>query len=164
MNNPNDNFPNFTAEENQGKRLFFNRIDQGGMDYVRCHETDAFISRANGPTNNGLDAQSTIDQGVFEATGNRGDIGRFKVPSLRNIEVTAPYMHDGRFQTLSEVIEHYNSGIQNHRNLDNALRGPDGQPVRFNLTDAQKSAMEAFLLTLTDQNFLADEKFGDPFE
>ncbi len=89
--------------------------------------------------------------------------GEFKSPSLRNIAVTAPYMHDGRFNTLAEVIEHYNSGIQDHPQLANQLQ-QNGQPERLNLTQQEKDALVAFLETLTDVTFLNDPKFSDPFE
>ena len=157
VNNMNDDFPNFTASENLGKRLFLGRLNCD-----RCHGTEAFIAD-RGPTNNGLDAESTTDQGVFEITGNRRDIGLFKVPSLRNVGVGAPYMHDGRFSSLAEVVEHYNSGVQNHQNLDQGLRGQNGQPRRLNLNQNEKDGLVAFLETLTDQNFLTDPKFSNPF-
>nr|MBA3972387.1 cytochrome-c peroxidase [Bacteroidota bacterium] len=78
-----------------------------------------------------------------------------------------PYMHDGRFSTLEQVVEHYNSGIQQHRNLDDrlttsGLRG--GPPKRYSLTAYQKSSVVAFLKTLTDQQFLTDVRFSDPFK
>ena len=71
-------------------------------------------------------------------------------------------MHDGRFANLEQVIEHYNSGVQNSPNLDNRLR--QGNNVRrLNLTEAEKQSLVDFLLTLTDNNFITDEKYGDPF-
>jgi hypothetical protein len=81
----------------------------------------------------------------------------------RNIELTAPYMHDGRFATLEEVVEFYNSGVVNNPNLSPPLRGPNGQPLRLNLTTAQKAALVAFMKTLTDLSVTTDEKFSDPF-
>jgi cytochrome c peroxidase len=90
-------------------------------------------------------------------------LGEFKVPSLRNIEMTAPFMHDGRFTTLEQVIEHYNSGVQNSQNLDNRLRRENGVR-RLNLSNAVKIALKDFLLTLTDHVFLTDEKFSSPFK
>ncbi|MER3498154.1 MAG: hypothetical protein C4308_05700 [Chitinophagaceae bacterium] len=74
----------------------------------------------------------SIDRGVGDITNNPADIGEFKVPSLRNIELSAPYMHDGRFAILEQVIEHYNSGIQPHPNLAPQLRNPNGTPKRLN--------------------------------
>jgi cytochrome c peroxidase len=72
-------------------------------------------------------------------------------------------MHDGRFSTLEEVVEHYNSGIQDGPALDNRLRAPGGEPVQLNLTIEEKAALVAFLETLTDYNLIANPAFGDPF-
>lgn len=146
-NNQNANFPNFTTSENLGKTLFFSNRTRCSD----CHDTNAFVGdRAR---NNGLDAILT-DEG-------RND-GEFKVPSLRNIELTAPFMHDGRFATLEEVVEHYNSGVQNSADLDGRLRQGNGVR-RLNLTEVEKQALVDFLKTLTDKEFIFDEKFSDPF-
>jgi cytochrome c peroxidase len=72
-------------------------------------------------------------------------------------------MHDGRFATLEQVVEHYSTGVQNHPNLSPQLRGPDGQPIRPNFTAAQKAALVAFLHTLDDPGLAQDLKFSDPF-
>ena len=151
-------FPNFTAAENLGMSLFFDpqRTGCGG-----CHGTDHFT--APGPRNNGLDL-NPIDLGLGGVTGLPTDNGRFKVNSLRNVAVNPPYMHDGRFQTLEEVIEHYNSGVQNHPNLDPPLRLPNGQVRRLNLTQEEKDAMLAFLHTLTDTVFLHDPRWSNPWD
>lgn len=89
--------------------------------------------------------------------------GRFKSPSLRNIAIRAPYMHDGRFATLEEVVEHYDNGIQFSPNLSPAFIAAPGQPVRLGLTAEEKAALVAFLNTLTDAAFLTDPRFADPF-
>lgn len=158
------NFPNFTDEENLGKNLFFRTIPNGGGACFGCHTTEAFISANPGPQNNGLDAISTIDLGAGEVfTNNPIFEGRFKTSTLRNIELTAPYMHDGRFQTLEQVIEHYNSGIQDHPTLAPALQDANGNPVRLNFTVAEKAALVAFLKTLTDTSITDEEKWSDPF-
>lgn len=163
VNIPTDDFPNFSEPENHGKRLFFLPLNQGGAGCVGCHSTEAFINPDNGPTNNGLDAESSVDLGVFEAINNPAFLGAFKVPSLKSVELTAPYMHDGRFTSLEEVVEHYNSGIQNHPNLAPALRGPDGQAIRLNLSTQEKEDLVAFLKTLTDESLINEERFDDPF-
>lgn len=155
VNNPRDNFPNFTVQENQGKALFFS--NRTNCD--NCHGTESFV----GPNarNNGLDLVYS-DNGVGEITGNPNDFGDFKVPSLRNIELTAPYMHDGRFATLEEVIDHYSNGVQNHPNLSNQLR--QGNQVRHgNFNNGERAALVAFLRTLTDNQFINDERYGNPF-
>lgn len=155
-NNPQANFPNFTASENLGKSLFFSNRTRCSD----CHDTNTFSGdRAR---NNGLDAVLT-DLGVAEITGNANMRGEFKVPSLRNIALTGPFMHDGRFATLEEVVEHYNSGVQNSADLDNRLRVNGNNVRRLNLSNQEKQALVDFLLTLTDNNFITDEKFSDPF-
>ena len=160
---PGPNFPNFTSEENQGKQLFLQTIPNGGGACFGCHTTEAFISANPGPQNNGLDLV-TIDSGAGKTFPNNPIFeARFKTSSLRNIELTAPYMHDGRFATLEEVIEHYNSGIQAHPTLSAALKDDNGDPVQFNFTTAQKAALVAFLKTLTDTTIANDVKFSDPF-
>ena len=156
QNPGNVNFTNFTAQENQGKQLFFN---QGNC--VACHGTDTFT--APGARNNGLDLVSA-DNGVGSVTGNRNQNGLFKVPSLRGIEKSAPYMHDGRFQTLEQVVEHYSSQVKAHPNLSPPLKAPNGQPHLLNLTVAEKAALVAFLKTLTDTGIETDTKYSDPFK
>ena len=145
-------FSNFTPQENLGLRVFRDPL-RGNC--LACHGTEpAFV--APGARNNGLDLVTAEDEGA----GN----GRFKVNSLRNIALTAPYMHDGRFQTLTEVVTFYNSGIQNHANLDPALRDPNTQmPRQFYLTAEEQAALVAFLNTLTDPTFATDPRFADPF-
>lgn len=150
-------FPNFSASENLGKALFFGPRTA----CATCHGTTNFV--APGARNNGLDAEPE-DGGLGDVTGNPQDEGLFKVPSLRNIEVRPPFMHDGRFATLEEVIEHYNSGIQPHPNLPPQLReGPNGAPRRLNLSEIEKQALVDFLKTLTDQELLQDVKLSNPF-
>ncbi len=167
-------FSNFTVEENQGKALFFGRagcavchLDSGppaGPPTGRPNQALFFIEIA---TNNGLDAQVNVgDDGVGDVSGRSNDLGRFKSPSLRNVAVTGPYMHDGRFTTLTQVIEHYNSGVQAHPNLDVRLRtSPTGPivPRRLGLSAAEVQQLAAFLGTLTDDALLKDSKFSDPF-
>jgi cytochrome c peroxidase len=156
-------FANFTAQENQGRQIF-NAPNQGNC--AACHGTDNFVP---GPAinNNGLE-NPYVDKGVGALSGRPQDEGLFKVPSLRNIALTAPYMHDGRFATLEQVVEFYNSGVVNHPNLSAPLRNPPGapgagQPRRLNLTAGQKAALAAFLRTLTDSAVTTDVKFSDPF-
>lgn len=150
-----DNFPNFTISENRGKQLFMSNQTR----CFDCHATNVFVG--DDARNNGLDATIT-DLGVGGITGNNNELGEFKVPSLRNIALTAPYMHDGRFETLAEVIEHYNSGVQDNPNLDNRLT--QGNNVRrLNLSDTDKQALVDFLNTLTDNEFVNDEKYANPF-
>jgi cytochrome c peroxidase len=160
---PGGNFTNFTDEENLEKNLFFQTIPNGGGACFGCHTTEAFVSANPGPQNNGLDLVSTIDLGAGSVFTNPIFVGRFKTTSLRNIELTAPYMHDGRFTTLEEVVEHYNSGIQAHPTLSPALTNDNGNPIQLNFTDSEKTALVAFLKTLTDSSISTEAKWSDPF-
>ena len=161
-NAPGANFVNFTAQENTGKNLFFQTIQNGGGACFGCHTTEAFVSANPGPQNNGLDF-TTTDFGVGDVLANPIFESRFKTTTLRNIELTAPYMHDGRFKTLEEVVEHYNSGIQNHPTLSPALKDANGNPVKLNFTENEKAALVAFLKTLTDNSISTEVKWSDPF-
>ena len=154
---PNAVFPNFTAAENRGKEIFLSPV--GGC--APCHGSETFT--APEAKNNGLDATVT-DRGFGTVTGNAADDGLFKVTSLRNVELTAPYMHDGRFTTLEQVIEHYSTGVKNHPNLSPQLRLPNGQPRLLNISVADKAALVAFLKTLTDRNVTTDVKYSNPFK
>jgi cytochrome c peroxidase len=149
------NFANFTASENRGKQLFF-----GNAGCAQCHGTETFTSP--GARNNGLDLVYT-DNGVGAVTGNPQQNGLFKSPSLRGIELSAPYMHDGRFATLEQVVEHYSTGVKNHPNLSPQLRTPNGTPRNLNLSSTQKADLVAFLKTLTDTGIATDLKYSNPF-
>lgn len=165
---PLDDFPNFTAEENLGKQLFFAQ-NLAAPSCAACHLSEAFVAPMLAPnattigTNNGLDANTSSDHGIGGFTGNNAHNGKFKVPSLRNVALRAPYMHDGRFATLDEVVDHYSTGIQDHPTLQPFLRDQQGNPIKYNFTPEQKSALVAFLNTLTDNNLTNDEKFSNPF-
>jgi cytochrome c peroxidase len=139
-------FPNFSNDENAGKQLFLLPKPQGGFGCAGCHIPPTFALAANS-LSNGLDA---------------GETKVFKSPSLKNIS-NGPFMHDGRFATLDQVIEHYNSGILNGPALDNRLKGPNNQPQQLNMTAQQKAQLKAFLLTLTDETVINDPKFSSPF-
>lgn len=156
VTDPSAPFPNFSTEENAGKQLF---LAPGSC--AACHGTDAF--NAPGLKNNGLDATVT-DAAAGAANNNPGTIGKFKVPSLKNIGVSAPYMHDSRFTNLDQVIEHYSTGVKDNPSLDPPLRVQGGAVRLLNLSATQKNALKAFLLTLTDNAMLTDEKFSDPFK
>jgi len=131
---------------------------QGGADCFHCHPhgggrfTDGIIR------NNGLDSEFT-DLGLGGITGQPQDMGRFKTPSLRNVALTAPYMHDGRFQTLEEVIDHYDSGGHPSPTIDPNMKFTQGG---LQLTAQKKQQLIAFLNTLTDVEFVNDPRFSDP--
>ncbi|MBU6282767.1 hypothetical protein KGQ64_11045 [bacterium] len=160
-------FPNFTAEENLGKRLFLDGTNQ----CRKCHMKSGTAENPNyaiftqdTPTNNGLDAAlDNADDGIGGVTGNTAENGVFKAPTMRNILLTAPYMHDGRFATIEDVLDFYASGIQPHPNLNRILTLGDGSPRRITFTPEQRRALVAFFGTLTDDELISDPKFSDPF-
>lgn len=154
---PDAPFTNFTAQENRGKTIFLSPL--GGC--APCHGSETFT--APEAKNNGLDATVT-DPGFGAVAPIPANNGLFKVTSLRNVELTAPYMHDGRFATLEQVVEHYNSGVKNHPNLSIQLKQPNGQPRLLNLSAVDKAALVAFLKTLTDRNVITDVKYSNPFK
>ena len=162
-------FPAFSPEENLGKMLFINGADGNAeTGCAHCHIPPTFGMRKS--LNNGLDAKYA-DKGLGDRDVPTNDLftpsndGKFKSPSLRNIALTAPYMHDGRFKTLMESVEHYSSGVHRHANLGLALEddGTDSETTGFQLTREQKSALVAFLRTLTDNSFVSDSRYSDPF-
>lgn len=160
VDSPLDPFPNFTDQQNLGKSLF---MDPGSRPVAcaNCHVTEAFITRA--PANNGIGPGVRPDRGVAEVTRDPLDEGEFKAPSLRNIAIWPPYMHDGRLGTLDEVVEHYSTGIVDHPNLHHLLRDENGDPFRFNFTEEEKAALIAFLVTLNDFRVISDPRYRNPF-
>ena len=157
-------FPNFTPIENLGKNIFLGPRSEGGRGCIDCHSTEGFVSISAGPVSNGLDSPNEAeDPGYYAVTQNPNHLNTFKSPALKNIAVRPPYMHDGRFSTLEEVIEHYNSGVQAHPNLNFSLLDINGNPVQMGMTDEEKLALKRFMETMTDGPMLSDEKFSDPF-
>lgn len=142
--------------ERQGEGLFFSEK----ADCFHCHNWPIFNS--GDFHNNGLQ-QPIIDRGRAEVTGNPADAGKFKAPSLRNIAVTGPYMHDGRFNTLEEVVEFYNSGVnQNSPTVDPVMVKSNRVNGSLGLTAQDKQALVAFLRTLTDSTYLNNPDFSNP--
>jgi len=136
------------AQELSGYNLFVQKCNS-------CHKEPLFTDYAF--RNNGLSMNSILqDTGRAHITGSAIDRFKFKTPSLRNIALTAPYMHDGRFNTLDEVLEHYNSGIVNYGTLDTGLQNG------IVLSLQEREDLKAFLNTLTDYKFLNDERFREP--
>lgn len=165
VSSPYDGFPNFTESENLGKTLFMTPVSTGGLGCTDCHSTEGFVNIISGPTSNGLDSiQDADDLGYYAVSGVDTDLNTFKAPSLKNVAVRPPYMHDGRFASLEEVIEHYDSGINFHPSIPFTLIDSESNPVQFDLRPEKKQALLDFLHTLTDQPMLVDEKFSDPFE
>lgn len=163
-------FPNFTSQENLGKNLFMD-ITRGNCQ--ACHTRNVMVQQ--GAQNIGLDL-IYADNGVGAASGRQAQNGKFSVPSLINVELTPPYMHDGRFQTLEQVIEFYSDSVKEHVNLSGFLReiipgtiNPNNNtcdtcpPRRPHFTATEKAALVAFLKTLTDTLILTDQRWSNPF-
>ncbi|MCL2130994.1 MAG: hypothetical protein FWH36_00845 [Lentimicrobiaceae bacterium] len=147
-----------SAEELQGYVLF---ITEEGADCFHCHGGDGnLLMTTNLFYNNGLDNAFSDAKDRFSVTFNENDKGAYRSPSLRNIEVTAPYMHDGRFKTLDEVIDFYSEAV-NYSPYVNPLMHKVSQGGAM-LTPLQKRQLKAFLLTLTDEDFLTNPKFSKP--
>jgi cytochrome c peroxidase len=193
-------FPDFTAAENRGKRMFFGDRGTRASSCAACHVERAWSWCGNSwfleplsvcserCTSNGLDRGAAGDDaGLGAVTGEAEDTGKFRAPSLRNVELTGPYMHDGRFATLEEVVQFYSDRVRAHPNLDAALRrdgrdgdgwgGRHGRPapmadaavtskpaaLGFPMTSRERADLVAFLKTLTDRELVRDERFADPF-
>lgn len=156
-------FASLTPLEEKGRQLFFSSTTQCSS----CHGGENF-SVANSTSTRGFDGYgetlgtANIGLDVVYKDNGFGE-GQFKIPSLRNIALTAPYMHDGRFKSLTEVINHYNNNIQMHKKLDKKFI-QNGTPIRMNLSDVEVQAMVAFLNTLTDESFIKDERYSNPFK
>lgn len=149
--------PTFTAATFGGRMMPNGDPNNGGMfviDPIAGENGDNPYAQTAGTTNIGLDRVPT-DAGRQN--------GEFKIPSLRNAEITAPYMHDGRFNTLEEVVEHYSSGIQPNPSLDKKFKNTDGTVKNMNFSEIEKKALVAFLKTLTDKKFTTDAKYSNPF-
>ncbi|MFN4254591.1 MAG: cytochrome-c peroxidase [Saprospiraceae bacterium] len=154
-----------TASEERGRKLFFTEFDpfsgQIGAECFHCHAGFNFTNDEY--MNNGLDADADQkDEGRMKVTLDPADKAKFKTPTLRNIARTAPYMHDGRFKTLEEVIDHYNTGARNSATVE-FLMQYNLQPGGLGLTASEKADLVAFLKTLTDDEFLTNPAFKTPF-
>jgi cytochrome c peroxidase len=141
-------FAVLTPQEYYGRTLY-----HGSGKCSQCHGTNAQVG--DEPRNVGLDIDNTADAGA-------GD-GKFKTTSLRNIGVRERFMHDGRFTSLAEVVQFYSTGVQANPHLDPILKDLEGNPLRLNWGQNEINAVVAFLNTLTDNEFLTDAKFSDPF-
>lgn len=163
-------FPNFTAQENLGKDLF---MDERRGNCQACHTRNVMVQQ--GSKNIGLDLVYA-DNGVGTVTGNVNKNGQFSVPSLINAELTAPYMHDGRYKTLEQVINFYSDSIKPHPQLDGFLReilpgnpDPNNNPCNtcpprvIHYSPEEKAALLAFLKTMTDTLLTTDVRWSNPF-
>lgn len=154
MNTPNP----MSAEEQDGYNLFF-----GTYNCASCHNPFPGPYFTDVPKDIGLEI-NPVDLGFGGITGKADQIGKFKTPNLKNVALTAPYMHDGRFKTLDEVLEHYSTGIKSSPNLDQGLKDQYGNPRKMNITEKDKRSLKAFLNALTDYTLVTDVKFSDPFK
>ncbi|MBP8822438.1 MAG: c-type cytochrome [Flavobacteriales bacterium] len=146
-----------SAQETSGMNLF---LTEAG-DCFHCHALPLMTDNAF--HNIGLDSSfSGSGVGRFAITGDPADLGSFKTPTLRNIALTAPYMHDGRFQTLAEVLDFYSGGVHHSPSLDPIMTKP-GTGITLGLTPQQKADLIAFLHTLTDEQFITDPALASPF-
>lgn len=154
-----------TESEERGRKLFFTEFDpignQRGAECFHCH---AGFNFTNGEyMNNGLDSDAEqSDVGRQKVTGDPSDHAKFKVPSLRNVALTAPYMHDGRFATIEDVIDHYDHGVKPSATVDELMQY-NLQPGGLQLTAQEKADLAAFLKTLTDETFRTNEAYRTPF-
>tara|TARA_R110000737_G_scaffold136874_3_gene167742 strand:+ start:1921 stop:3045 length:1125 start_codon:yes stop_codon:yes gene_type:complete len=165
-----------SSQEENGRKLFMahpdTKVTLRGGNCIDCHSqflTSGFSTVFDGFSNNGLDNDQTLKAGLFSLTKNEAHRGLFKAPTLRNIAVTSPYMHDGRFATLEDVLAHYNGGIKRSKTLSPLIIEADNIPktqndhISLNLNDNEITAIIAFLHTLTDEEFLANSAFSNPF-
>ncbi len=142
----------FTNQEYLGYELYYTEK----ADCFHCHAT--MFMTDNLMHNNALDTKP--DPGYFTITGDSLDYGKFKSPTLRNIEYTAPYMHDGRYATLEEVVEFYSAGLEKSPTVDPLMKNLSQGGVQ--LSTEEKSALVAFLKTLTDPDFVTDPALAKP--
>lgn len=152
-----------TKDEYEGFEIM---NDQTKGDCLHCHTTDAdVLGTTLDFSNNGLDAfknyQDFKDLGRGEISGMKNDIGKFRVPTLRNVAVTEPYMHDGRFASLKEVLDFYSEGVKISYNIDSKMEYAHLGGVH--LTDEEKRKVISFLRTLTDSTFITNPDFSNPF-
>lgn len=144
-----------TVQEEEGFNIF---MDEERGDCFHCHGNENNpLWTDNKFHNNGLD-NNFSDLGLGAVTGNPNDNGKFKTPSLRNLEFTAPYMHDGRFSTIDEVINHYSEGLQDSQTVDPLMKMVSQGGVQ--LSFEEKANLKAFLLTLSDYDFISNPDFN----
>jgi len=161
-----NDFAAFTTQEKNGmammKRAFCFEC-HSDLSHVSANTPPTFLVVENSGLNTGLGSNNALDvnykdNGIGELTGLAKDQGTFKIPTLRNVALTAPYMHDGRFATLEEVIQHYATGVKRHPN-----RGIQIVNGGFKFSDQEQKDIVAFLKTLTDESLAKDPKYADPF-
>lgn len=154
----------YLSEDEYAGFVLMNDMTKG--DCLHCHTTDANALGTTGRfSNNGLDhaedPNDYIDKGLGGYTNKIEDVGKFKIPSLRNLSFTAPYMHDGRFESLEKVLDFYSEGVHLTANIDSKMGRAQQGGVK--LTAKEKEQIILFLLTLSDSVFIANPSFSNPF-
>jgi cytochrome c peroxidase len=165
-----NNFSNFTADEKKGlflMQLKFCTECHSDLNNSGVGKKSTFLIVDNTGLNTGFGSNNGLeidanDKGIGEITHKPADQSTFKIPTLRNIALTAPYMHDGRFSTLEEVLEHYSTGIKVNANTGIQLANLTNGGIYFSAQE--KKELLAFLHTLTDQSLVTDPKYADPFK
>jgi cytochrome c peroxidase len=142
----------FNADEKTGMALFKQKCSS-------CHGGELFSDFSF--RNNGLSPNKINDLGHYTTAGNEEDRYKFKVPSLRNVALTAPYMHDGRYTTLEQVLDHYTDKMQPSETLDAIFKLPGGK-TGISMTASEKQSMIIFLRTLSDDQFIRNAALSDP--
>lgn len=158
--------PILSPAQQRGRLLFSTEaVNSSDKECTHCHKLSNRLFTDNTYRNNGLDEAATLmdfpDQGYGAVTGNPANNGQFRVPTLRNIELTGPYMHDGRHQTLDDVLEHYANHLKPSPNISGDLGARISDPITF--TPQEKADMIEFLKTLTDTTFTNNPAFQNPF-
>ncbi len=153
----------FTDDEFDGLNLFFNTALAPDAQCGHCHSSPFYLTDNDKYFNNGIDSALTFNDFIDLGRGGfskvPSDNGKFRIPTLRNVELSAPYMHDGRFKTLEDVINHYASGGHYSPNVDPFIPSIG----KINLSDTQKRKILAFLKTMTDTSFIKNPAFQSPY-
>ncbi len=148
----------FTEEEKKG---FFAFFEETKGDCFHCHVENTYYD--NSYHNNGIDSVTAYGTGLGGVTGDTLDDGKWKTPTLRNVEYSAPYMHDGRFKTLEEVLDHYSEGVKISRNVDPLItKRYIGKNPK--ITEEDKRLIIIFLKTLSDSDFVNNKELSNPFK
>jgi len=151
----------FTSQEELGYSIF---IDLKGGDCIHCHMISNENLADNAFHNNGLDNEMNMKPGLSAVSGRAEDCGKFKTPSLRNLAFTAPYMHDGRFQTLEDVIRFYSFQVHDYGCVDPLMEYKQFGGVALDSNEGEFKAIIAFLKTLTDSGLVTNPAYSDPFK
>lgn len=163
----NRNVAQLNDMEKLGASVFFSKKAKCSTCHAGANFSapDGTFDEYGGGGSAGSDLRGTANIGLDISPTDKGRVnGSFKIPSLRNVTLTAPYMHDGRFKTLDEVMDHYTDGIKANPNLDDKFKDNHGRPQGLKLSSLEKQALKAFLATLSDNQFTTDKKYSNPFK